>query len=144
MEEKLDTMANSPLEDNIPETEAGESRLLPILPMSELVLFPRLIIPLALWEESAQRLIDDTLLKDKIIGILTSRQPATEVYTTENLYSIGTAAVILKMGKTQEGAVRLLVQGLYRFKVEEIVDSEPYLQARVTPITEGLRSRSGN
>ena len=41
------------------------------------------------------------------------------------------------MGKTQEGAVRLLVQGLYRFKVEEIVDTEPYLQARVTPMTEG-------
>jgi ATP-dependent Lon protease len=140
MEEKLDTSANIPLDDYNPETESGDSRLLPIIPMSELVLFPRLIIPLALWEESAQRLIDDTLLKDKIIGILTSRQPATEVYTTENLYSIGTAAVILKMGKTQEGAVRLLVQGLYRFKVEEIVDTEPYLQARVTPITEGFEA----
>ncbi len=120
--------------------DSGDSRLLPILPMSELVLFPRLIIPLALWEESAQRLIDDTLLKDKIIGILTSRQPATESYTIDNLYSVGTAAVILKMGKTQEGAVRLLVQGLYRFRVEEIVDTEPYLQARVTPITEGYES----
>ncbi len=120
--------------------EGGDSRLLPILPMSELVLFPRLIIPLALWEESAQRLIDDTLLKDKIIGILTSRQPATESYTIDTLYPVGTAAVILKMGKTQEGAVRLLVQGLYRFRVEEIVDTEPYLQARVTPITEGYET----
>ena len=140
MEEKHDTMANTPMEDNTPVDETGGSRLLPILPMSELVLFPRLIIPLALWEESAQRLIDDTLLKDKIIGIITSRQPATEVYTVENLYSMGTAAVILKMGKTQEGAVRLLVQGLYRFKVEEIVDTEPYLQARVTPVAEGYEA----
>jgi len=140
MEEILDTLESPPLEEKNSETDAGGSRLLPILPMSELVLFPRLIIPLALWEESAQRLIDDTLLKDKIIGILTSRQPATETYTAENLYSIGTAAVILKMGKTQEGAVRLLVQGLYRFKVEEIVDTEPYLQARVTPITEGYEA----
>ena len=140
MEEKHETMANIPMADNNTVTETGGSRLLPILPMSELVLFPRLIIPLALWEESAQRLIDDTLLKDKIIGILTSRQPATEVYTTENLYSMGTAAVILKMGKTQEGAVRLLVQGLYRFKLEEIVETEPYLQARVTPITDGYEA----
>jgi ATP-dependent Lon protease len=136
MEEKLDTLASPNLDETAPEVEPDGSRLLPILPMSELVLFPRLIIPLALWEESAQRLIDDTMLKDKIIGILTSRQPATETYTADNLYPIGTAAVILKMGKTQEGAVRLLVQGLYRFKVEEIVDTEPYLQARVTPITE--------
>ncbi len=99
-----------------------------------------MIIPLALWEESAQRLIDDTMLKDKIIGI--SHQPAAGhrgLYPGKSL-SIGTAAVILKMGKTQEGAVRLLVQGLYRFKVEEIVDTEPYLQARVTPITEGYEA----
>jgi ATP-dependent Lon protease len=140
MEEKFDAIKDILPGDYKSDPETGDSRLLPILPMSELVLFPRLIMPLALWEESAQRLIDDTLLKDKIIGILTSRQPATEMYTMENLYSIGTAAVILKMGKTPEGAVRLLVQGLYRFKVEEIVDSEPYLQARVTPITEGYEA----
>jgi ATP-dependent Lon protease len=140
MEEKFDSSKNIPIDDDYPTTETGDSRLLPILPMSELVLFPRLIIPLALWEESAQRLIDDTLLKDKIIGILTSRQSATEIYTVENLHSMGTAAVILKMGKTPEGAVRLLVQGLYRFKVEEIVDTEPYLQARVTPITESYEA----
>jgi ATP-dependent Lon protease len=140
MAENNDTLTNLTTDNYNPATETGDSRLLPILPMSELVLFPRLIIPMALWEESAQRLIDDTLLKDKIIGILTSRQPATEVYTAENLYSIGTAAVILKMGKTQEGAVRLLVQGLYRFKVDEIVDTEPYIQARVTPITEGYEA----
>ena len=101
MAENNDTLTNLTTDDYNPATETGDSRLLPILPMSELVLFPRLIIPMALWEESAQRLIDDTLLKDKIIGILTSRQPATEVYTAENLYAIGTAAVILKMGKTQ-------------------------------------------
>ncbi len=140
MEEKLDTLANTPMDDYSPPTEKGDSRLLPILPMSELVLFPRLIIPLALWEESAQRLIDDTLLKDKIIGILTSRQPATDVYTTENLYSIGTAAVILKMGKTQEGAVRLLVQGLYRFKVEEIVDHRTLSPGPGDAHYRGLRS----
>ena len=135
-----DTLQNHDAPSSAPEPETGNSRLLPILPMSELVLFPRLIIPLALWEESAQRLVDDTLLKDKIIGILTSRQAATEAYTIDNLYPIGTAAVILKMGKTQEGAVRLLVQGLYRFRVEEIVDTEPYLQARVTPISESYEA----
>jgi len=138
--EAKDTRLESEANGTASPPETGSSRLLPILPMSELVLFPRLIIPLALWEESAQRLIDDTLLKDKIIGILTSRQPATESYTIDNLYPVGTAAVILKMGKTQEGAVRLLVQGLYRFRVEEIVDTEPYLQARVTPISESYET----
>ncbi|MGQ9920422.1 MAG: endopeptidase La [Desulfobacca sp.] len=139
MDEK-DTLQHHDAPSTTPVSETDDSRLLPILPMSELVLFPRLIIPLAIWEESAQRLIDETLLKDKIIGILTSRQPATEAYTIDNLYPVGTAAVILKMGKTQEGAVRLLVQGLYRFRVEEIVATEPYLQARVFPISESFEA----
>ncbi|RLA89796.1 MAG: endopeptidase La [Deltaproteobacteria bacterium] len=120
-----------------PEARAnGDFRLLPILPMNDLVLFPRIVVPLSLAEESAQHLVDDTLLKDKIIGILTSQQAALEAPRRDNLYQVGTAAVILKMGKTQDEVVRLLIQGLYRFRVEEIVSQEPYLQARVTPIAE--------
>ncbi|MBW1916805.1 MAG: endopeptidase La [Deltaproteobacteria bacterium] len=121
-------------------TEAEASRLLPILPMNELVLFPRVVIPLTVWEDSAQHLVDETLLKDKIIGILASRQPTIEAPTLENLHKVGTAAVILKMGKTQDDVLRLLIQGLYRFRVEEVVAQEPYLQARVTPISEDFES----
>ncbi len=113
-----------------------ESRLLPILPMSDLVLFPRLIVPLAIWEESAQSLVNEALLKDKIIGILTSRRSSTESFTADDVFSVGTAAMILKMGKTAEGAMRLLVQGIYRFRVAEMVTTEPYLTARVTPLSD--------
>lgn len=128
--------AKSALPENQTVAEAAASRLLPILPMNDLVLFPRLIVPLSLWEESAQHLVDETLLKDKILGILTSRKPVVGTPTQDNFYAVGTAAVILKMGKTAEDVVRLLIQGLYRFRVEEIVAHEPYLQARVTPISE--------
>ncbi|MFP3869181.1 MAG: endopeptidase La [Desulfobacteraceae bacterium] len=128
--------AESALAQTPEATEAGDSRLLPILPMNELVLFPRVVVPLNLWEEAAQHLVDETLLKDKIIGILANRQSTLGAQTPENLYDVGTAAVILKMGKTQDNVLRLLVQGLYRFRVDEMVAQEPYLQARVTPISE--------
>jgi len=116
--------------------ESPESRLLPILPMSELVLFPRLIVPLAIWEESAQGLVNEALLQDKTIGILTSRRGATDSFTAEDLFSIGTAAMILKMGKTDEGAMRLLLQGIYRFRVDEIMGTDPHIMARVTPLSD--------
>ena len=111
-------------------------RVLSILPTPDLVLFPRLIMPLVLWEESAQKLVQEALFQDKIFGILASRKDKVEGHNAEDLYQVGTAAAILKMRKSDDDSVRLLVQGLYRFRVEEWVGFEPYFAARINPISE--------
>ncbi len=111
-------------------------RVLPILPVSDLVLFPRIIMPLALWEESAHKLINEVLLQDKIFGIVASREEKPAGYGPENLYQVGTAAVILKMRKPEDDSLRLLIQGLYRFRVENYVGLEPYFAAEITPIAD--------
>jgi ATP-dependent Lon protease len=113
-----------------------EKTVLPILPSSELVLFPRVILPLSLWDEMAQKLVNDVILTDKMFGIVTSREESATGYGPDNLYSVGTAAVILKMRKPEDGSVRLLVQGLYRFRIESWLGYEPYYSAQVTPISE--------
>jgi ATP-dependent Lon protease len=118
-----------------PETQPGP-RVLPILPLSDLVLFPRIVMPLALHEEAAQRLVNEVLVQDKIFGVLASRQEKPEGYGPDNLYQVGTAAVILKMRKPEDDSMRLLIQGLYRFRVEKFVGLEPYLAAEITPIVE--------
>src|SRR4030042_3650459 len=100
-------------------------RVLPILPVSALVLVPRIIMPLVLWETSAQKLVDEVLMQDKTFGVLTSRVEKAEGYGPDNLYPVGTAAVILKMRKRDDDSTRLLVQGLYRFKVESWAGFEP-------------------
>jgi ATP-dependent Lon protease len=129
-EEKLET----------PEPGAEEihptPRVLPILPVSDLVLFPRLIMPLVLWEESAQKLIHEVLLQDKTFGVLASRLDKPEGYGPDNLYNLGTAAVILKMRKPEDDSMRLLVQGLYRFRVDSWLGFEPYFAAQIRPISE--------
>ncbi len=109
-------------------------RILPILPVSDLVLFPRIILPLALWEESAHKLINEVLLQDKIFGIVASREEKPAGYGPDNLYQVGTAAVILKMRQPEDDSMRLLIQGLYRFRVENYVGLEPYFAAEITPI----------
>jgi ATP-dependent Lon protease len=113
-----------------------ESLVLPILPTSDLVLFPRVIMPMSVWEDSAQRLVDEVLLQDKVFGILSSREDAPQGYGPDNLYQVGTAAIILKMRKPDDGSVRLLIQGLYRFRLENWVGYEPYLAAQVSAIAE--------
>jgi ATP-dependent Lon protease len=113
-----------------------EKAVLPILPSSELVLFPRVIMPLSLWEEKAQKLVDDVILTDKIFGIVASREETSTGFGPDNLFSVGTAAVILKMRKPEDGSVRLLIQGLYRFRIDNWVGYEPYYSAQVTPISE--------
>jgi len=113
-----------------------EKTVLPILPSSELVLFPRVILPLSLWDDMAQKLVNDVILTDKMFGIVTSREESATGYGPDNLYSVGTAAVILKMRKPEDGSVRLLVQGLYRFRIESWLGYEPYYSAQVTPISE--------
>ena len=115
---------------------APAPRVLPILPVSDLVLFPRLIMPLVLWEESAQKLVDEVLLQDKVLGVLASREDKPRGFGPDNLYQVGTAAVILKMRKPEDGSVRLLLQGLYRFRLADWVGYDPYLAAKIEPLSE--------
>jgi ATP-dependent Lon protease len=111
-------------------------RVLPIIPATDLVLFPRIIMPLALWEEPAQKLVNEVLLQDKTLGILTSKEEKPTGFDPDNFYPIGTAAIILKMRQADDDSVRLLIQGLYRFRVESWVGRDPYLVAQVNPIPE--------
>jgi len=116
--------------------EPSGPRVLSILPHSDLVLFPRMIMPMVLWESQGQKLVDEVLLQDKILGILASREDKPAGFGPDNLYSVGTAAAVLKMRKPEDGSVRLLVQGLYRFRVDSWMGQDPYLAAKITPISE--------
>jgi ATP-dependent Lon protease len=118
-----------------PEDLSGP-RVLPILPHSDVVLFPRIIMPLVLWEERDQTLVDQVLLQDKTLGIIASREEKPTGFGPDNLYSVGTAAAILKMRKPDDGSVRLLIQGLYRFRVDGWMGQDPYLAAKINPISE--------
>jgi ATP-dependent Lon protease len=110
--------------------------VLPILPLFEAALFPKMVLPLVVQGESIQ-LIDEAMSKNRIIGLLVSKEKEMKSsYSAGDLYDIGTSALILKMAKTEDNKAQLLVQGLSRFKVLETVEEEPYLKARVELIKE--------
>lgn len=119
--------------------DSGETRSvkippeLPILPLKGIVVFPETAIPLTIGQPRSIRLVDDAVAgaASRLIGLITSKNLETENPLPEDLYQIGTLAVIHRLFRTPEGTIRLLIQGLSRFKVEEYTQSEPYLQAKV-------------
>ncbi len=109
---------------------------LPIVPVRNTVLFPGIVTLMVVTTERARRLIDDVLSRDRLLVVVASRDPDIEEPGPEDTYGIGTAVRVLRMVKTQEGAHRLLVQGLRRVRIDEYLETQPYLRARVTPIEE--------
>jgi ATP-dependent Lon protease len=110
---------------------------LPILPLRDTVLFPNSFMPLAVARESSVRLIDDAIANGKLIAVFTQLDAAMEEPRQADLYSVGTATHIHKMFKLPDGSLRLIVQGLSRLRLEEVVSVEPYLRARVSVAAEG-------
>ncbi len=104
---------------------------LSILPVRGIVVFPGTIIPLNIQRAASLKLLDDTLPRTKVIGLLTQRDEAKEDPTPQDLYSVGTAALVLKLVRQAEDNVLLIVQGLRRFSLRKIIETSPFLRAEV-------------
>ena len=110
---------------------------LPILPLFDTVLFPKMVLPLVVMQKESVQLIDEAMSSDRIIGLLVSKTPHGEGTSyTEDLYQIGTSALILKMAKTEDNKSQILVQGLGRFKINTYLENKPYLTAKVEHLQE--------
>src|SRR5262245_60545413 len=109
---------------------------LPILPLRDTVLFPNSFMPLAVARESSVRLIDDAIANGKLIAVFTQRDASIDEPGQADLHVIGTATHIHKMFKLPDGSLRLIVQGLARLRLEEVVAAHPYLRARVSAAAE--------
>ena len=115
----------------------GESQMphipeeLSILPVRGLVIFPGTIIPLTIQRAASLKLLDDTLPRTKVIGLLTQRDEAKDDPTPQDLYTVGTAALVLKLFRQAEDNVLVIVQGLRRFSLRKIVATSPFLRAEV-------------
>jgi len=111
--------------------------VLPILPLYDTVLFPKMVLPLVVMQEESVQLIDDAMSSDRIIGLMVSKNPSGEKQSSqEELHLVGTSALILKMAKTDDNKSQILVQGLSRFKVAQFVGEKPYLMGKIEYIEE--------
>jgi ATP-dependent Lon protease len=109
--------------------------ILPIMPLYDAALFPKMVLPLVVMQGESVKLVDEAMAKDRIIGLIVSKKPEEKnAPDKEDLAPVGTSALILKMAKTHDNRTQLLVQGLSRFKILAFEDGKPYLVARVESI----------
>src|ERR1700744_5403735 len=108
--------------------------VLPILPLRNSVFFPGGVLPLAVGRQKTIALIKDAVRDDQVIGVVTQRKAEEEDPGAADLHQMGTVARIVKLLKMGEDNYSLVVQGLARFRVVELVQEHPYLKARIEPV----------
>jgi ATP-dependent Lon protease len=117
---------------NVAETSAPQvPDVLSILPLRSFVVFPGTILPLTVGRAASIKLLDETLPQTKIIGLLTQRDETKDDPQPQDLYPVGTAALVLKLLRQSDNHVIIVVQGLRRFALRKIVATDPYLRAEV-------------
>jgi ATP-dependent Lon protease len=108
--------------------------VLPILPLRNSVFFPGGVLPLAVGRQKTIALIKDAVRDEQVIGVVTQRRAEEEDPGAADLYTVGTVARVVKLLKMGEDNYSLVVQGLARFRVLDLVQENPYLKARVDPV----------
>ena len=109
-------------------------QVLPILPLRNSVFFPGGVLPLAVGRQKTIALIKDAVRDEQFIGVLTQKKAEEEDPKSADLYMTGTVAKIVKLLKMGEENYSLVVQGLARFRLVELVQEAPYLKARIEPL----------
>jgi ATP-dependent Lon protease len=113
---------------------------LPILPLSDVVVFPHMVAPLLVSNAQSIRLIDDVVAGTRLLAVTLQTDPDVEHPRPDQLHSYGCIARVLRMLKFPDDSVRVLIQGLKRMRIDRI-DTEPsYLQAHLTPLDDELEA----
>ncbi|PYM04938.1 MAG: endopeptidase La, partial [Candidatus Rokuibacteriota bacterium] len=110
--------------------------VLAILPLRDTVLFPQAVLPLSAGRPASLRLVDEAVRAGRVIGVVTQRDAAEDEPGPRGLHTVGVVTVIHKVAKQSDGTVRLVVQGLSRFRILEVLQTEPFIKARIEQIPE--------
>jgi ATP-dependent Lon protease len=111
---------------------------LPVLPLKETVVFPESMTPLAIGQERSITLIDDVVAGDRLLALVTVRDEEPDTPAWDDLYDVGTAAVVHKMIRVPDGTLRVLVQGIRRVRIERRVLEDPYLVGEFVELPDQL------
>ena len=126
------------------EEEIGADSLpgeLPILAVRNTVLFPGVLIPITVGRQKSIKVVKKAYKGDKMIGVLTQKNPSVEEPTSNDLFRIGTVAKIVKMLVLPDGNTTIIIQGKRRFEVEEFTSETPHLAARIALLSENFPKR---
>ncbi len=111
---------------------------LPVLPLRDIVIYPFMIVPLFVSRDRSIRAVEQALSEDRMILLVSQKDVNKEEPEQDDLYTVGTVAIIMRMLKLPDGRIRILIQGLSRCRVDSVAGGGSYVKAGVTPISEPL------
>ncbi|HSN69379.1 MAG TPA: endopeptidase La, partial [Thermoanaerobaculia bacterium] len=112
--------------------------VLPVLPLKDLVIFPFIIVPLSVSREKSINAVDQALAENRVIMLTAQKDFQNEDPGEEDLYRVGTVAIIMRMLKLPDGRIRILVQGLSRARIDYFIQTAPFFKAKITRIEEPI------
>jgi ATP-dependent Lon protease len=128
-EERIDIIQEAEERVDIPE-------VLPLLPVRDIVVFNYTVLPLFVGRDRSVRAVDAAMAKDRLILLATQRDSAVENPSPDEIYTVGTVAMILPMLKLPDGRAKLLVQGLAKARIAKYVETKPFYQVKIEKIAE--------
>jgi ATP-dependent Lon protease len=121
------------------EQPQGERKMppqIPLLPVRDVVVYPFMILPLFVGRDKSIRAVDEALSRDRLILLAAQRDAEAEDPDAEDLFSVGTVAMIMRMLKMPDGRVKILVQGVSRARILGFTRRDPYFEARIAEVAE--------
>ncbi|MCP4747659.1 MAG: endopeptidase La [Desulfobacteraceae bacterium] len=105
---------------------------LPVLPLYDAALFPKMVLPLVVMQGDSLKLVDEAMSSNRIIGLVVSKKKENvKTEASDDLAKTGCSALILKMAKGEDNRAQMLVQGLSRFHIKRFIEGKPYFKAEV-------------
>jgi ATP-dependent Lon protease len=111
---------------------------LPLIPLRDMVIFPSMIVPLFVARERSVKAIDDSLTHNRMIFLASQRNAETEEPGTDDIYRVGTVALIVRMLKIPDGRIKILIQGVSKGRIDGFSQTDPFFRVRITRLDETL------
>ncbi|MFN3463357.1 MAG: endopeptidase La [Terricaulis sp.] len=107
----------------------AESRVFPVLPLRDIVVYPKMAAPLFVGREKSVRALDEVMRKDKQILLAAQMDASEDEPSADRIFTVGTVATVVQLLKLPDGTVRVLVEGAYRAKITKFHENDSYFEA---------------
>ncbi|WP_124640254.1 endopeptidase La [Amniculibacterium aquaticum] len=124
------------LKDQTTDDKNIKQSTFPILPVRNLVMFPKIVIPITAGREQSKKLIQEAQKNNELIGIVSQKNANVEHPEGSDLYQTGTIVRVIKTIKLPDGNTTVITKGIQRFKIKKIVESQPYFRAEISKLTD--------
>ncbi|RME05977.1 MAG: endopeptidase La, partial [Deltaproteobacteria bacterium] len=114
----------------------GNLRLVPLLPLRDIIVFPHMVVPLFVGRQKSIRALEETMNHDKDILLAAQKKAKTDNPTEDDIYRVGTLGTIIQLLKLPDGTVKVLVEGKKRVEIERFIPNDEFFLAEVREIEE--------